>query len=160
MECELCGRESRRLFKVRIEGVVLEVCKSCAKLGTPVYDQKRRQRRKRDTTPIPETELDPEFSKKIVAARETLKLTREDVARKARMSPSYLEKLETGKLKPTIEDAKKLERVLGVSVITVVKQEKPKREKREPRPRQEKPRKMKEPVTTLGDIANIIVKKA
>ena len=157
MECELCGREARRLFKVKIEGVVLEVCKSCAKLGTPVYSDRRRPRRKRESAPIPETELDPEFSKKIASARETLKLTREDVARKARMSPSYLEKLETGKLKPTIDDAKRLERVLGVSVIKVVKQEKPKKEK----PKQKRPEKRRtEPTTTLGDIANIIVKKA
>ncbi len=160
MECEMCGREVSRTIKVRIEGAVLNVCRNCSRLGVPLSRKRKVLKRERKREEIPETRLDPDFASKIRKAREMLKMAPEDVARKARMSPSYFEKLESGKLKPTMDDAKRLEKVLGVSVIIEVKREEKKKDK--PAEKKKEPRTRKQPdgTVSLGDVVQIKVKKS
>ncbi len=185
-ECEICGAEVSRLYKVEIDGVVLNVCRECAKLGKRIEQPRKFRRRKLIDSgkEIDDTELDPDYAKKIVKARELLKYTREELAKKLGVKLSFWERIEKGDAKPTIEIAKRIERVLGVQVMvkkektsekdlrkTVEKlREKIKKKKKKPK------RKVKndipeekfedveiksepEPQLTIGDIAQIIVKK-
>ncbi len=162
MECEVCGREVKKTYRVIIEGVEMNVCRECAKLGKRI-DRRRVKRERKPIVELPETVLEPDFGEKIKKARELLGLSREELAKKVRASEALIEKLESQKLKPTMEMAKKLERAIGVVVIKEVKQEKPKKQEKKPakpQERKQKPKQEKRQFMTLGDIANIVVKKS
>ncbi len=181
-ECEICGAEVKKLYKVNVDGVVLNVCRDCAKLGKRL-DRPKKFIRKRKLIEggkeIDETELDPDYAKKIVSARELLKYTREGLAKKLGVKLSFWERIEKGEAKPTIEIAKRVERVLGVqltkkpektpkSIHDVVKKQKPKKKKRKMKRSEGIPDEQYDdveikskpaPQLTIGDIANIVVKK-
>ncbi len=181
-ECEICGAEVKRLYKVEIDGVVLNVCRECAKLGKRLDKPRKFVRRRKlieGGEEIDESELDPEYAKKIVSARELLKYTREQLAKKLGVKLSFWERIEKGEAKPTMEIAKRVEHVLGVQIIK--KPEKtPKtiHDVAQKKPKKKRKKKMKvrngipdeqyddvevkskpAPQLTIGDIANIVVKK-
>lgn len=59
MECEMCGRKTTKLNKVRVDHAILNVCDVCAKFGTPVnpnqgYDKVRFNKQDDITVTIPE----------------------------------------------------------------------------------------------------------
>jgi len=131
MQCEMCGSEER-LFKTDIEGTLLNVCKACSKFGkiiNPVKEPIEEKRRKK----IEITETEPEeeiikmvvnnFQEKIRKAREKLGLNQEDFAKKIKEKESIVHKLETGEFKPSIDTAKKLEKILHIKLIEEYKEE-------------------------------------
>ena len=124
MNCELCGSEGR-LYKIKIEGTELNVCRSCAKHGKIISSI---------AEPLPETKqkkflpkeepqeeviqiIVPDFSEKIRKKREQLNLNQKDFAKKLSEKESVIHKLETGVLEPSIKLAGKLEHLLGIKLI-------------------------------------------
>ncbi len=102
----------------------MTVCESCAKLGERVL-----------APPVfaPRREKEPEFSKEDIVencaslvknAREKRKMTQEQLALEIQEKEFIIHRIEQGRMQPTIFLAKKLQRALGIQLITMVAQEK------------------------------------
>lgn len=134
MKCELCGRDAPYLKEVIIEGSRLMVCPDCAKMGTPATKkekneipktvmeerlQKRAQRQsQRDILTNLEETLVEDFPDRIRQAREKKRLSREELGHKIQEKASIIGKLENGSLRPDDALRKKLERFLGIQLLT------------------------------------------
>lgn len=137
MRCEVCGRKIYgQPFKTMIEGARLTVCNKCAKHGKFVQEEKKPSTSfPRKKTPIkPPTlkskgwnkpqltvestlELIEDFHIKIREARETRRLSHEDLGKKTNEKVSVLKKIETGKMTPDNKLATKLEHTLKVKLL-------------------------------------------
>ena len=119
-----------------IEGAKLTVCSRCAKHGKFVREERKsstpfpRKRtpikpstlkpKGRNIQPLPvesTLELIEDFHIKIREARETQRLSHEDLGKKTNEKVSVLKKLETGKMTPDNKLATKLEHVLKVKLL-------------------------------------------
>lgn len=139
MLCEMCGRESESLVRVKVEGSVLEVCTPCSRFGKTLaptpgavgggptgggggnHDVQERlgSHQKRMTerdlyAELPDLELDPQWSRKVREAREKLGLTQEQFGAKINEKVSVVHKLESGGMVPPDALVKKLERTLKI----------------------------------------------
>ncbi len=117
MQCELCGKDGQ-VVKARIEGVILTVCDGCGSLGdilsAPPAAQKRYVSPPKQETVY--TIVD-NYSQMLKHKRESLGLTQEDFARKINEKISVIHHLESGKLEPSIDLARKLEKALGLRLV-------------------------------------------
>jgi putative transcription factor len=123
--CEMCGNETT-LVKARIEGAVLDVCEECARFGEIIA-----RPRKVDLTPLPKQQqlpqvpkrkeiieqIMPDYAEKIKKAREKLGLTQEEFSKKLNERWSVMQKMESGEMKPSIEQARKLEKALKIELV-------------------------------------------
>ncbi len=57
MNCEMCGAETDRLTKIKVDGAVLNVCQSCAKFGNPVEEKKFNKISENITIKFPEKKI-------------------------------------------------------------------------------------------------------
>ena len=163
MQCELCGGEIRGAPRtVHIEGAELRVCVPCSKYGTEV--QKPRtpaagpaavqrpgsprtpqppvQRRRRDLFDRMEGEIAEDYSERIRKARQAKGWTEKQLALEIMERELLIKKVEKGDLIPEEELRKKLEKVLGISLLEAAGEE-------------VKSPKGKGMTTTLGDIISI-----
>lgn len=123
----MCGR-SGELLTAEIEGAEMKVCPKCSKFGKvisgnfirPVHGKKVSSGPK-PVKEAPEFKLIENFAEKIRKAREARNLSQEDFAKLINEKESISSKWERGGFKPSIETARKLEKVLGL--ILVVKEE-------------------------------------
>ena len=142
--CELCGKSSKLVDAV-IEGSMLSVCNNCAKFGDIVVIPKKQEitpPRKVRIEEFPEV-ISPEYPKKIKSAREKLDFTQKELALKVAEKESTIHQLESGKMKPTMTLAKKLENYLKIVLI-------------EEYPSQEKSSlNFSDPKLTIGDVLNL-----
>lgn len=124
MNCEICDKRVPNLVKIRLEGATMTVCESCAKLGERV-----------SVPPVfaPRREKEIEFSKEdivrnyaslVKSAREKKGWTQEQLARELLEKEFLIQRIEQGRMQPTIFLAKKLQRALGMQLITMVVQDK------------------------------------
>lgn len=136
MNCEMCGIEASKLITIEIEGTNMKVCESCSKFGKEVIVKnekkippnvehalkKRIMRTKSRDILIEneEMELAFDYSKRIRKARESLGLTQEELGKKISEKKSIITKLEGGHLRPDDKTLKKLEKVLGISLLEPV----------------------------------------
>jgi len=130
--CEVCGKESRMLRTVLIEGSELNACPECARFGVeksprpkrssaPVHVSEALERRERRSQPrdiFQETaeELVPDFPQRIRRARERLGWTPEELGKRASEKKSVVLKLEAGEMRPDDALTRKLERLLGIKL--------------------------------------------
>ncbi len=127
--CELCGREIKGVpYSLTIDHVKVIVCKSCAnkyKDAQPLRKSTPRSLpiKQRIFTPTvrPPRELRytvvDDYAQLIREAREMLGLTREVLARMVGEKESVIKKIEDGRLIPSIDLARKLERVLKINLV-------------------------------------------
>ena len=118
-DCEICGQEKDNLVKAIVEGALFNVCEDCSKFGNViVVRQPKKEERiiKRQTTEIINI-IDPSYPSLIKTAREKLGLKQQELALQLNEKESIIHKLETGSLQPTILLAKKLEKVLKISLV-------------------------------------------
>jgi len=115
MPCDLCGKDTQ-LCRAIVEGTELNVCASCAKMGKLMSRPQFRQTR---SAPIAETIeiLISGFGKKIRDARERKGLTQKEFAAMLNEKESIIQKIENETFKPTIEKAKRFEKILGIKLI-------------------------------------------
>ena len=134
--CEMCGRpvDRRRAKIVYIEGARLTLCPECyarvakkavvfevkesASPPLPRGPPKRGYGRR--ALPLDEYEVVPDFAARIRRARERLGWTQRTLAEAIRESENIVKRLESGRLTPSIELARKLEGVLGVKLVEPV----------------------------------------
>ena len=159
MFCEICGREIvGKPARSLVEGATLIVCQQCSSLGTqlPGFPDKPRRpsaapSRTRTHAPIErlpraieESDLVEEYSMIVKEGREKLGLSQQDLAFKAKEKVTVIQKIEIGKVLPTMRLTKELEHILRVRLLV------PRDELEIPAP----PRRMTGSATmTLGDVA-------
>jgi putative transcription factor len=139
MRCEMCGKDVETLTRVRIEGSVLRLCADCAKFGKPIDPPPAPPTARTATAPvrygggasraaagprrleerdlyleIGEMELAPDWAKRIRVAREALRWTPEDLAKKLNEKKSIVLKLESGAIHPPDDLVRRVERLLKV----------------------------------------------
>lgn len=138
----MCGREIYGApIVIEIEGAVLSVCGSCAKHGKRV--QKKQMKKPRISTKTSSSRLpaspkrqqryvrSPKFSEssetltedyaeRIRLARQKMKLSQKEVSIKTKISISALQSIETGKLRPSDEIRKKLEKFFNIKLVEEV----------------------------------------
>jgi len=122
--CEMCGKETEDLFKARIEGTEMAVCRPCAKYGKVFASLKLKGEKVKKLFLSQPKEEKPEeivvenFSQLMRKARENSQLTQEDFAKKINEKLSIFQKMEAGLFLPSIDNARKLERMLGLKLVT------------------------------------------
>ncbi len=122
MDCELCGRHATG--KAKIEGTVVSVCDSCSKFGQAVHEAKPVKMPDRPKMRAPEeVYFVDNFPAVIRRGREELSLTRQELAGKIKEKVSVIERIEGGS-RPEKAVAEKLERVLGIRLMSSVDAEK------------------------------------
>ncbi|MCL6014706.1 MAG: multiprotein bridging factor aMBF1 [Candidatus Thermoplasmatota archaeon] len=143
MECELCGKKTDHLKKVKIDGAVMAVCSNCEKFGTPLENyrnkpvvksvssysltntstqpvfipqQKPRKKPGRETD-IDELEIVPDYAVLIRETREKTGLTQDEFAAKIKEKRTSIAAIERGSLKPDIKTARKIELFLKIKLV-------------------------------------------
>lgn len=144
VECELCGQKIvGKTFKVTVEGVTLTICQICymrflsrkplkhvtvfpyiskkqfkePRIPTSTYQRKTPSTGKIRSSLEYEYEVVEDYAERIRKAREKLGWSSEVLAQKVREKESVIRRIELGKLKPTLELAKKLEKILKISLL-------------------------------------------
>jgi putative transcription factor len=126
--CEMCGRSTENLTKVKIERTTLEACPNCAKFGTKVqeapmpryvegYNPQRREFTPRPARKEVLMEIVDDYANIIRSARERLGLKQEEFAKKLNEKESIMQKIEAGSFTPSIEQARKFEKVLKIKLV-------------------------------------------
>jgi len=135
--CEMCGKAvERRLAKiVYVEGAKLTLCPSCharvsSKLisetpKTPVGGKQslttiERRGSKPKEVIKEEYEVVEDYAERIRRAREALGWTQKVLAEAVKESENVIKRLESGKLVPTIDLARRLEKVLNIKLLEPV----------------------------------------
>jgi putative transcription factor len=139
MLCEMCGKEVAMTSRVKVEGSVLRVGPECAHFGKPLdppatpaatggaapptrygggasraTSGPRRMEERDLYTEIGEMELASDWPKRIRVAREALKWTPEDLAKRLNEKKSVVLKLEAGGIHPPDDLVRRVERLLKV----------------------------------------------
>ncbi len=157
MFCEICGHEIvGKPGRSLVEGATLIVCQQCSSIGTRLPSFPDRPRRpviapahthapiERLPKAVEESDLIEEYSRVIREGREKLGISQQDLAFKAKEKLTVIQKIEIGKMLPTMRLSKELEHILRVRLLV------PREELELPSP----PRKASPPpVVTLGDVA-------
>lgn len=142
LTCDVCGEpiEGEPVI-VEIDGAVLTLCQRCARKyvgvkgvkvirgptqiqapqGVAVVKQESKRgtvfRVRRTSINVDKYEVVENYAELVREARESLGMSRDMLAKVVGIKESVLKKIEDGQLIPDIELAKKLEKVLGVSLI-------------------------------------------
>ena len=128
--CEMCGREIERTKKVKVEGMVLEVCDNCAVFGEEIVEEEPKSEERKFTPDVYRSRgrskvrsFDPEefilvedYRKRIRKAREGIDLEQKDLARMINEKQSVVSKIESGTFNPDEAIVKKIEKVLKISL--------------------------------------------
>ena len=122
MICEICGRKTNKLKKVVVDGAELMVCEACSKYGRELYQDKKEKVEKvvKKVIDVQEEEISEDFHKILREKREKEGLTQEEMAKKLGIKESLYKKLEEGDVKPSLDLAKKIEKILGVKLTKKV----------------------------------------
>jgi putative transcription factor len=131
MQCELCGKEAKKLIAVRIEGVEMQVCEECAKFGVspksysrkpkilgkgaPQTNQSRRLRPKRDLFDSLKTVVE-DYGNIIKKGRMKKGIDLKELAKRVGIKESTLHKIERNELEPEEKYVKRLEKELNISL--------------------------------------------
>ena len=121
MICDMCG-DSNRLYKVIEEGAELALCKECSKFGkviAPIHQDAPYSAKNTIKESQPENIqlLVEDYAEKIKRKREQLGLSQKELAERLNEKESVLQKIESGHFEPTIDTAKKIEKLLNVKII-------------------------------------------
>ena len=122
MDCEMCGRQEATI-KASIEGSVLAVCQACGRYGKMVGKvqtpaQAKTASRKEEKPLVEEGEfIVANFGQLLKQKREKLGLTQDEFARKVAVKESMLHKMETGHMGPSLDDARRIEKILGIRLV-------------------------------------------
>lgn len=127
MECEVCGRTIEKPFYVKIEGSEMRTCAACSKFGVRIA---RQEQKKQATFKYPQlreektVEYVENYGEAIRNARQRRGLTQEELGKLTNEKMSVIARLESEKMVPTAELAKKLEKSLDIQLLEEREEEK------------------------------------
>jgi len=129
----MCGEKTASV-EAMIESTRMKVCSQCARFGKilkeiPVQATKKEKEKEqhsfvRQQEPEIVEALVPDYGHRIRKAREKLGLNQKDFAAKLNEKESVIHKLETGEFHLSLENAKKMERILHINLVTKYEEEK------------------------------------
>lgn len=150
--CELCGAQiGDKGITVSYEGSIITVCNSCYNKikkhaaiinNTPKKIKDKNIQKKQQKLDNVELEIVDDYYKIIKNAREMLGMNQQELAQKLKVSENIIKRFESGRLKPTISQAKQLEKILNVKLVVPVESE-------------ESNSKFSDIELTLGDVVNV-----
>ena len=119
-ECEVCGKSVSDPKRIELDGVMLDVCENCLKLGREIPKERLRvvlKRRSKESEGFEELTKDvvSDFSRRIREAREAINLKQEEAAQRMGISPSLLRRIENG-FRPDDKTLRKIERFYGIKL--------------------------------------------
>ncbi|HEV2120697.1 MAG TPA: multiprotein bridging factor aMBF1 [Candidatus Bathyarchaeia archaeon] len=133
MYCEVCGNEIvGRPARSLVEGATLIVCQQCSSLGKELPGFPERKRGTARLGPVPshtrtpleslpkaieESDLVEDYPEIVKEGREKLGLSQTDLAFKAKEKLTVIQKIELGKIVPTMRLTKELEHILRVKLL-------------------------------------------
>ena len=125
INCDLCGKTNSAFNRALIENVELTVCTDCSKFGKVIGTIKKEapQPKKHITQhgkDAPEEKIEvlvEDYPNIIRKRREAMGLTQKDFAFKINEKDSLVHKIETGNFHPSLDMARKLEKILGIKLI-------------------------------------------
>src|SRR5208283_852257 len=121
--CDICGKTPVRA-QILVEGAKLLACPSCMRSGKVLHrfdDDERAPAAGGNVMVLEATEeIVEDFPRIVKIARERIGLPLSVVAERINEKESYLHALEGGRLTPTLEVARKLEKELGVKLVDKV----------------------------------------
>ncbi|MCK5233994.1 MAG: TIGR00270 family protein [Candidatus Aenigmarchaeota archaeon] len=127
--CEMCGKETAKVSRTKIEGGVIEACSKCASYGEVLPEPKKARpipsfsvRSVRVETLAFEDAVVSDFSKRVKDAREHRKMDFKTLAAKMNVKEQLLHRVEQGRLVPDFGFARKIERALGIKLIEKVEE--------------------------------------
>jgi putative transcription factor len=120
----MCGKKDISVIAI-VEGTELKVCADCSKFGKvvrKVYAPQpiKKQPERSSITPKPEEKIEvivKGFGNIIRQAREKMNLNQEDFGKKINEKTSVIHSLESEHHEPSLELAKKLEKLLKIKLI-------------------------------------------
>ncbi|MBS3067797.1 TIGR00270 family protein [Candidatus Micrarchaeota archaeon] len=118
MDCEICGR-GESVAIILIEGAKMNTCRNCSSHGKIIYNLRDEPKKEKPISSKTQEVEDivENYAKLIHSKREGMGLPIPVVAERINEKESYLENIERGHMKPTLEVAHKLEKELGVKLI-------------------------------------------
>lgn len=116
--CEMCGR-SGNLVTAEVEGVDLKVCPLCTKFGKVRRTVSWQHAPPKPIATRPEYKIVDDFVTLIKSSRNAKNMSQEDFAKLLQERESVLAKWESGALKPSLDTARKMERMLGLKLIVI-----------------------------------------
>lgn len=129
--CEMCGSLIRgKPFKALVDGTEMILCANCynklMKSGRALpaperkIEQKKAEKPKKTFKSVDQFEIIEGYGEEIRKGRESKGWTQAVLAQKLKISEASLKKIESEKVKPSIDLAKKIEQILKVRVLQPV----------------------------------------
>ena len=115
-QCEMCGSEGY-VLRAEIDGAELTVCKGCAKYGK-VAKKPSQYHRKTFQQKTDDRRIVSNYSSLLQKARNEKGMTREEFANFLNEKESVVAKWEQGHMKPRVNVAQRLGRILNLTLIT------------------------------------------
>lgn len=126
--CESCGKKVDKLSYVNIIGSKMNVCSSCSSMGTPIEENKSskdvqpephvfKKKKKKDNK---DYVVVSDYASRISKAMQKLDINQHQLSRAVAMKESSLSKFLSGKVNLDIDNAKKLESFLEISLVEEV----------------------------------------
>jgi putative transcription factor len=124
----MCGKDAPT-SPTLLEGTTLQLCEKCGKYGKVLAPpkaamQKQAQKQHIVRAAEPSFAVVDDYAERIRKARARLGLTQKEFALKLNEKESVLQKLENGSHEPSIDLARKLERLLHITLVEEEKEEK------------------------------------
>jgi putative transcription factor len=101
-----------------VEDTILEVCEDCLKYGELIETKPIRMEKFKEIPIVKEEEIViiDNYGKKIIEAREKIKLAREEFAKKINEKESVIKRVENEEMKPDDKLAEKIEKFLEIKL--------------------------------------------
>jgi putative transcription factor len=131
--CEICGSQIvGRPARSLVEGATLIVCQQCSSLGKelPGFPERKVGKARVGSVPshtrtpieslpkaIEESDLVEDYQRVVKEGREKMGLSQTDLAFKAKEKLTVIQKIELGKILPTMRLTKELEHILRVKLL-------------------------------------------
>lgn len=124
LSCDICGRTPIRA-QILIEGAKLLACASCMKSGKILHMFRdvepgaplRPAPRKLPENAATEEEIVENWGEIIRKARQKRSITIEELASRISERVNYMHAIESGRIMPTLETAKKIEKELKITLV-------------------------------------------
>jgi putative transcription factor len=121
VECVLCGKETKELVKVEVEGAEIEICKNCAAAGNFKIKEERkiyRPIKRKVVLPISEDfDFVQDYGEMIKKAREAKGFSRKELAKILGEKESMVKRIEEEKALPYEKLREKIEKILGIKLL-------------------------------------------
>ncbi|MEM0333065.1 MAG: multiprotein bridging factor aMBF1 [Candidatus Aenigmatarchaeota archaeon] len=118
MECTICGKETAKIFKIELDGNIIEVCENCKSYGKIVKIEEKKIKiiKPVNVNFFENFEIVENYGEIIRNRRIELNLTIRDLAKKIGVKESYLSKIEKGEIYPDKKTLEKMEKLLKIKL--------------------------------------------